>query len=276
MGKRCACDRLFRRLEEDLQFRTLPLAAKMLWLQLARLAASTPGFAGVLQFGSDHRFLTSVALAVTCTEPEVEPNLAALERRGLVRRGDDGTSLILTQVEATSARAEASRINGLQGGRRRKGETLEARRERRQRELCPSPGVPRRPKRNPRAKLRSRAVLVLVLMNLLIQVQVPRTRRPIGFPSAMRSPRYAASNPTQAPRASNPSAHGSGPAPPRSSFSAWCAIAWTAARRPTSRPSGTSIRRSRKPSPAARPGGSLSLHAARANGGMSGGTMSRR
>ena len=135
MGKRCACDRLFRRLAEDLQLSTLPLAAKMLWLQLARLAASTPGFTGVLQFGSDHGFLTSVALAVTCAEPEVEPNLAALERRGLIRRGEDGTSLILPQVEPTSARAEASRINGLQGGRRRKGETLEARRERRQREL---------------------------------------------------------------------------------------------------------------------------------------------
>ena len=135
MGKRCACDRAFRRIEEDTQLRTLPLAAKMLWLQLARLAASTPGFTGVLQFGSDFGFLTSVAMSVTCAETEVEPNLAALERRGLVRRGEDGTSLILSQVEPTSARAEAARINGLQGGRRRKGETLDERRERRQREL---------------------------------------------------------------------------------------------------------------------------------------------
>jgi hypothetical protein len=135
MGKRCACDRLLKQLDTDLRLRTLPMAAKMLWLQLMRLAASTQGFDGALRFGSDFGFLASVALSVSCTETELEPNLAALERRDLVRRGDDGESLVLPEAEPSSAKAEAARINGLKGGRRRAGETLDQRRERRQREL---------------------------------------------------------------------------------------------------------------------------------------------
>jgi hypothetical protein len=135
MGKRCACDRLLQQLDTDLRLRTLPMAAKMLWLQLMRLAASTPGFDGALRFGSDFGFLASVALSVSCAETELEPNLAALERRDLVRRGDDGESLVLPEAEPSSAKAEAARINGLKGGRRRTGETLDQRRERRQQEL---------------------------------------------------------------------------------------------------------------------------------------------
>jgi hypothetical protein len=135
MGKRCACDRLLQQLDTDLRLRTLPMAAKMLWVQLMRLAASTPGFDGVLRFGSEFGFLASVSVSVSCAETELEPNLSALERRGLVRRGEDGESLVLPDAEPSSAKAEAARINGLKGGRRRAGETHEQRRERRQQEL---------------------------------------------------------------------------------------------------------------------------------------------
>ena len=64
--------------------------------------------------------------------------------------GEDRESLILPQVERSSARAEATRINGMKGGARRKGETLEQRRERRQRELMlPIAGGVPEPMRNP-------------------------------------------------------------------------------------------------------------------------------
>jgi hypothetical protein len=126
------CDRMLDQLDKDLRLRTLPLAARMFWLQLVRLAASAPGFDGALHFGSDFGFLTSVSLSVSCTETEAETCLAALERRGLVTRGPDGASLILQDVERSSGRTEAARVNGLRGGRPRKGETREEARQRRQ------------------------------------------------------------------------------------------------------------------------------------------------
>lgn len=132
MGKRCHCEKLFRRLEEDVRLRTLPMGAQMMWLRLVRLAASTPGFDGALHFGSEFGFLVAVSLAVSCAETEAETHLAALERRGLVLRGEDGASLVIPDVEPAAARSEAARINGLRGGRPRKGESREAYRERRQ------------------------------------------------------------------------------------------------------------------------------------------------
>lgn len=131
MGRRCHCDTLFRRLEEDVRLRTLPMAAQMLWLRLMRLAAGTSGFDGVLRFGSEFGFLVAVSLAVSCAETDVEPALAALERRGLVER-DGADALRLPDAEPAAARSEAARINGLRGGRPRRGETPEAARERRQ------------------------------------------------------------------------------------------------------------------------------------------------
>ncbi len=124
MGKRCACERLFRRLEEDVRLRTLPMAAQMLWLKLMRLALATDD--GVLRLGSDFGFLTAVSLAVSHAETEVETALAALERRGLAERGADGASLRLPDAVEGAERAKAARLNGLRGGRPRKGETAEA------------------------------------------------------------------------------------------------------------------------------------------------------
>jgi hypothetical protein len=97
-----------------------------------RLATTTPGFDGVLRFGSEFGFLISVSLAVSCAETELEPALGALERRGLVERTSDGEGLRIPDAEPAAARSEAARINGLRGGRPRRGETPEAARERRQ------------------------------------------------------------------------------------------------------------------------------------------------
>lgn len=132
MGRRCHCEKLFERLEGDVRLRTLPMAAQFLWLKLMRLASTTPGFDGVLRFGSDLGFITAVSVAVSHAESEVETALAALERRGLVERGADGESLRLPDAEHAAARTEAARINGLRGGRPRKGETREAYNARRQ------------------------------------------------------------------------------------------------------------------------------------------------
>jgi hypothetical protein len=132
MGRRCHCEKLFQRLEGDVRLRTLPMAAQFLWLKLMRLAATTPGFDGVLRFGSDLGFLTAVSVAVSHAETEVETALGALERRGLVEPGADGESLRLPDAEHAAARTEAARVNGLRGGRPRKGETREAYNARRQ------------------------------------------------------------------------------------------------------------------------------------------------
>ena len=132
MSKRCACDRLFRQIDDDNRLRTLPMAAKMLWLSLMRLAASTPGCDGVLRFGFEFGFLTSVSLAVACAETEVETALASLERRGLVERVEDGTALRLPDAASAAKRSETARINGSKGGRPWKGEELEAYRKRKQ------------------------------------------------------------------------------------------------------------------------------------------------
>jgi hypothetical protein len=139
MGRRCACDRLWARLEEDVRLRTLPMAAQLLWLKLMRLAVRTPD--AVLRLGSELGFLTAVAVAVSAAETEVESNLVVLERRGLVVADRAAGTLTMPDAEVTVARASAARINGLKGGRPRKGESLEERRDRRQRELImPLPG----------------------------------------------------------------------------------------------------------------------------------------
>jgi hypothetical protein len=139
MGRRCACDRLWARLEEDVRLRTLPMAAQLLWLKLMRLAVRTPD--AVLRLGSELGFLTAVAVAVSAAETEVEPVLAVLERRGLVVADRAAGTLAMPDAEIAAARVSAARTNGLKGGRPRKGESLEARRDRRQRELMmPLPG----------------------------------------------------------------------------------------------------------------------------------------
>lgn len=134
MGKRCACERLFDRLRSDTRLATLPMAAQMLWLQLMRLAAETQD--GVLHLGFRLGFLTALSKAVSQSETEVEAALAALEEIGAAVRGEDGRSLLMPEAAAASERRKAAQINGLRGGRPRKGESTEAYRERRQGSLA--------------------------------------------------------------------------------------------------------------------------------------------
>jgi len=130
MGKRCTCERLFRRLEDDVRLRTLPMAAQHLWLKLMRLALGTDD--GVLRLGSDFGFLTALSIAVSHAESETETAWKSLEARGLALRGDDGASIVMPDAAEGAERAKSARSNGLRGGRPRKGETPEAAALRRQ------------------------------------------------------------------------------------------------------------------------------------------------
>lgn len=131
MSRRCFCERLMRRMEDDVRLRTLPMAAQLLWLKLMRLVANSAE-PGILRLGSDFGFLQSVSLAVSHAETEVETALAALERRGLVERMEAEGALVLPDAVDGGKRVEAARSNGLRGGRPRKDETRDAYLARRQ------------------------------------------------------------------------------------------------------------------------------------------------
>jgi len=139
MPRRCLCDRLRDRLASDARLATLPMAAKYLWLALAERAAEAPD--GVLRLGSEFGFFTGIAMLIQAAETEVETVWETLARRGLVQH--EGMEVTLPDLPVGhSARAEAARINGLRGGRRRKGETIEEMRARRAQAalLLPMPG----------------------------------------------------------------------------------------------------------------------------------------
>jgi len=127
MTRACACDRLWRQMEDDVRLRTLPMAAQHLWLRLARLALRAAD--GILPMGSGFGFWTSVSLAVSAAEAEVKPALETLLARGLVLR--DGDDLRLPDLAAATPKAAANRQNGALGGRPRRGETPDQARARR-------------------------------------------------------------------------------------------------------------------------------------------------
>lgn len=135
MARRCFCEQLFRMLEQDVRLRTAPAMAQMIWLKLMRLAAAAAE-PGVLRFGAEvgfqFGFLTSVSLAVTHTETEVETALGILGARGLVEILPDGAGLRLPEAQTAAERGNTNRINGSRGGRPRKGESREAYLARRQ------------------------------------------------------------------------------------------------------------------------------------------------
>jgi hypothetical protein len=130
MGKRCTCERLFRRLDEDVRLRTLPMAAQHLWLKLMRLALGTDD--GVLRLGSDFGFLTALSIAVSHAESETETAWNSLAARGLALLGEDGASILMPDAVEGAERVKAARNNGLRGGRPRKGETPDEAARRRQ------------------------------------------------------------------------------------------------------------------------------------------------
>lgn len=128
MSRRCACGRLMALVEGDPRLRTLPLAARMLFLLVAE-AATRAAVPGLLPFAEPRR----VSLLVSASETEVETQLETLIAEGLLRRQDGG--LGVPALLDAPPRAEIARRNGAAGGRPRKGETREAARERRQAEM---------------------------------------------------------------------------------------------------------------------------------------------
>ena len=129
MARRCLCARLLAALHEDPRLRTLPLAARMLFLLVAEAAARSP-VPGVLPFGGTAR----VSLLVSAGETETQTHLETLCEEGLLVRGAADTLAVPLLVEAAS-RAEVARRNGARGGRPLKGETPEAYQRRKQGEM---------------------------------------------------------------------------------------------------------------------------------------------
>jgi hypothetical protein len=73
-----------------------------------------------------------VSIAVSVWETDVETHLVTLRNRGLVETDETAGILRLPEAAAEEARTTAARINGLRGGRPRKGETAEEALRRRQ------------------------------------------------------------------------------------------------------------------------------------------------
>ena len=129
MARTCFCDRWLTRAAADMGFRALPALARLLWFDILA-AAMVAAEKGRLRFPCP--VSDAVSRLVSRPETDIETDLAALVELGWLEIDDDGRGVALPGVQAASARAEAARINGLKGGRRRNGETLEAMRARKQ------------------------------------------------------------------------------------------------------------------------------------------------
>lgn len=132
MARTCACDRWLARAAADMGFQALPPGAQLMWFRLLA-AAVVAEEKGHLRF--PRSVPESVSHPLNQSVTEAEANLALLFDLGWLEADGDGRGLWLPGAKAGSARAEAARINGLRGGAPRKGETREARRERRQSEM---------------------------------------------------------------------------------------------------------------------------------------------
>jgi hypothetical protein len=126
MARRCVCGRLLAAVNEDPRLRTLPLAARMMFLLVAEAAARS-AVPGVLPFSGTAR----VSLLVSASETETETHLETLRAEGLLADAEGGGIAVPLLVEAAS-RAVVARRNGAGGGRPRKGETPEQAYQRRQ------------------------------------------------------------------------------------------------------------------------------------------------
>lgn len=132
MPRSCICQRLLARAASDAAFRLLPDSARLLWFEIVAMASAAP-VPGRLRFL--HSVPASVARLATRPETEIATQLRDLAALGLVDLDEDGVTLWLPGARDGQAKAEAARRNGLRGGAPRKGETKEAYRERRQREM---------------------------------------------------------------------------------------------------------------------------------------------
>ena len=124
MAKRCDCSAAEAFMESDPAFKVIPLAARMLWLLLIR--AMRARSLSVLRFGSSIPGPKEIAMLVSATESEIEPNIATLIEHGLLERDAEG-ALTSPWLAAQVTRSEINRINGLKGGARRRQQALDRR-----------------------------------------------------------------------------------------------------------------------------------------------------
>jgi len=119
MAKTCDCGFILEAFETDPRLACLPLAVRALWLVLVRRMQRLGG--SVLAFGSEIPNLREIAMMVATDETELQTQIEQLLARGLLVRRDDG-ALASPLLAAREKRAETARINGLKGGRPRRGE----------------------------------------------------------------------------------------------------------------------------------------------------------
>lgn len=129
MPRSCACDRWLNRAAADIGFQALPPMAQLIFFRLLAAAVGAEE-KGHLRFPCS--VSTAVSRLLNQSETEAETQIAALADLGWLVVDEDGRGVWMAGAKAASARAEAAQVNGLRGGRPRKGETREAARERRQ------------------------------------------------------------------------------------------------------------------------------------------------
>ncbi|MFC4169619.1 hypothetical protein [Teichococcus aestuarii] len=117
----------------DPNFRLLPRALKGFWVELVELLLASPTPGRVCFLGS---VFASVSRLVSISEPisetDVETHLETFARLGLIELDREANAILSATYRAESAKAEAARNNGKNGGRPRKGESKEEALARRQ------------------------------------------------------------------------------------------------------------------------------------------------
>jgi hypothetical protein len=134
MGRQCVDSLVLRAFHTDPRILSLAPAAAVLWLRLVN-AVRQLGQSALL-FGDQVPELDALAALFGMTETETETQFGLLQRHGLIRRRDDGAWSVglLAQIEAETAaapvdrRKETAPINGLRGGRPRKGKGVSGQR----------------------------------------------------------------------------------------------------------------------------------------------------
>jgi hypothetical protein len=117
MAKACDCAGLLEMVTRDPRLRTLPAAARMLWLELV-MAMRVAGVS-VLRFGADVPDTNALAMLVAMSPGEVAANIEPLVGRGLLVREADG-ALGSPMLAAAAARSDINRANALAGVEKRR------------------------------------------------------------------------------------------------------------------------------------------------------------
>lgn len=121
MARRSGCEQILEIMGRDPRLRTLPVAARLLWLELVMAMK----FAGVsvLRFGE--RIPCEMGLATIAAIPvsEIAANVDALVGSGLLTRDADG-ALASPMLAAAVSRSEINRANALAGVAKRRARAV--------------------------------------------------------------------------------------------------------------------------------------------------------